>query len=95
MLTGDPVDRVRKLTERDGKDIVLTGSITLAHTLITAGLVDEFRLFVYPAVQGRGRRLFPDGWASSRLRPLRVVPFRNGVTLMTYGVNDAPAGTAG
>ena len=95
VLTGDPVERVRELKEQDGKDIVLTGSITLAHTLITAGLVDEFRLFVYPAVQGRGRRLFPDGWEASRLRPLRVVPFRNGVTLMTYGVSAAPEGTAG
>ena len=95
MFIGDPVDRVRELKELDGKDIVLTGSITLAHTLIGAGLVDEFRLFVYPAVQGRGRRLFPDGWETSRLRPLRVVPFRNGVTLMTYGVSAAPGGTAG
>lgn len=95
VLTGDPVDRVRELKEQDGKDIVLTGSITLAHTLIGAGLVDEFRLFLYPVVQGRGRRLFPDGWEASRLQPGRVVPFRNGVTLLTYRVSGARAGTAG
>jgi dihydrofolate reductase len=34
----------------------------LCHSLIEAGLVDEYRLFVYPVVQGRGRRLFPDGF---------------------------------
>ena len=38
---------------------MVTGSITLCHTLIKARLVDEYRLFVYPAVQGRGRRLLP------------------------------------
>ncbi len=61
MLAGDAVRRTAELKNEPGKDIVLTGSISLAHTLIAAGLVDEYRLFVYPAVQGRGRRLFPDG----------------------------------
>ena len=49
------------MKEQPGRDIVVTGSITLCHALIGAGLVDEYRLFVYPFVQGRGRRLFPDG----------------------------------
>lgn len=38
---------------------MLTGSITLAHLVIAEGMVDEYRMFVYPAVQGRGRRFFP------------------------------------
>src|SRR5918997_628498 len=63
VLDGDPVERVRELKQQQGADIVVTGSITLCHTLIDAGLVDEYRLFTYPAVQGRGRRLFPDGRA--------------------------------
>ena len=53
VLSGDPVESVRALKEAPGRDIVVTGSITLCHTLIEAGLVDEYRLFVYPAVQGR------------------------------------------
>ena len=61
VLTGDPVEQARALKSRPGKDIVLTGSISLAHALIGGGVVDEYRLFVYPTVQGRGRRLFPDG----------------------------------
>ena len=60
-------DRVRALKEEDGGDIVVTGSLTpRARRVIEAGLVDEYRLFVYPAVQGRGRRLFPDGYARER-----------------------------
>jgi dihydrofolate reductase len=62
VLSGEPVEQIGALKEQPGQDIVVTASITLCHTLIRAGLVDEYRLFVYPAVQGRGRRLFPDGF---------------------------------
>jgi dihydrofolate reductase len=68
VLSGDPVDDVRALKDQPGQDIVVTGSITLCHTLIGAGLVDEYRLFVYPVVQGRGRRLFPEGFECPKLR---------------------------
>ena len=61
-----------------------TGSIRLTHALIRAGLVDEYRLFVYPAVQGRGRRLFPDGYEASGLRLLESRAFRSGITLQRY-----------
>jgi dihydrofolate reductase len=63
---------------------VLTGSIRLAHTMIEAELVDEYRLFVYPTVQGRGRRLFPDGYEVSRLRLLDSKAFRSGIILQRY-----------
>jgi dihydrofolate reductase len=86
VLTGDPVEQTKKLKAQPGKDIVLTGSIRLAHALIAARLVDEYRLFVYPTVQGGGRRLFPDGAAFPRLA--LVAPpkaFTSGVTLLRYG----------
>jgi dihydrofolate reductase len=85
VLTGDPVEQTNALKSQPGKDIVLTGSISLAHTLIEAGAVDEYRLFVYPTVQGRGRRLFPDGTAIptlSLVEPPRS--FRSGITLLRY-----------
>jgi len=85
VIAADPVDRIDDLKRQPGKDIVLTGSITLAHTVIAAGLVDEYRLFVYPAIQGRGRRLFPDGFAISRLRLVEsAVSFRSGISLLRY-----------
>ncbi len=84
VLTGDPVEQVRALKEQRGTDIVVTGSITLCHTLIAAGLVDEYRLFTHPAVQGGGRRLFPDGAAPDRLRLVECRGFRNGVTYARY-----------
>jgi len=38
---------VHDLKQQDGLDIVVTSSITLTHALIEAGLVAEYRLFVY------------------------------------------------
>ncbi|MGW5364958.1 dihydrofolate reductase family protein [Actinopolymorpha pittospori] len=84
ILSGDPVDEVRALKAEPGADIVITGSITLCHTLIQAGLVDEYRLFVYPVVQGRGRRLFPEGFEVPALRLLDAKIFRSGITFSRY-----------
>jgi dihydrofolate reductase len=84
VLRGDAVDEVRALKQQEGQDIVLTGSIRLSHALLAAGLVDEYRLFTYPAVQGGGRRLFPDGQKIPRLRLLEARSFRNGVALTRY-----------
>ena len=87
VLTGDPIERTTELKSQPGKDIVLTGSISLAHALIAGGVVDEYRLFVYPAVQGRGRRLFPDGTPIPKLALVEPPKsFRSGITLLRYAV---------
>ena len=84
ILSQDPLGKIRELKERPGQDIVVTGSITLCHSLIAAGLVDEYRLFVYPVVQGRGRRLFPDGFEVPQLTLLESKAFHSGVTFSRY-----------
>lgn len=84
VLSGDPVEEVQGIKEATGNDIVLTGSITLTHALIAAGLIDEYRLCVYPVVQGRGRRLFPDGYEIPRLRLVDTRSFVSGITLLVY-----------
>ena len=85
VLTGDAVEQATALKTQPGEDIVLTGSISLAHALIGGGVVDEYRLFVYPTVQGRGRRLFPDGTAIGKLTPVEPPKsFRSGITLLRY-----------
>jgi dihydrofolate reductase len=84
ILSGDAVEETRALKEKPGRDIVVTGSITLCYTLIEAALVDEYRLFVYPVVQGRGRRLFPDGFELPKLELLESKAFASGVTYSRY-----------
>lgn len=79
ILAGDPVAEVQELLGRPGDaEVVVTGSITLTHALVAAGIVTGYRLWTYPHVQGRGRRLFPEG-VSQRLRLKEQLAFDTGV----------------
>jgi len=89
ILSGDPIEEVRRLKDADRDDISLTGSITLAHAVLAAGLVDEIRLLVFPAVQGRGRGLVAEGTAFPRLELLESQTFHSGVVLLRYAVGGA------
>ena len=84
VLRGALLDEVRALKSDAGKDIVTTGSITLVRDLVAAGVVDEYRLFLYPVMAGRGRRLFPDAMEVARLTLVETRPFRSGVVLLRY-----------
>lgn len=85
IIDSDPVAAVAALKEQPGQDIVVTGSIRLCHDLIEAGIVDQYRLFVYPTVQGRGRRLFPDGCEIPELTLLESEIFQSGIAYLRYG----------
>ncbi|MET0703804.1 MAG: dihydrofolate reductase family protein [Mycobacterium sp.] len=84
VLSGDPMAAVRELKSLAGKDIVVTGSITLTHALVAEGLVDEYRLSIYPAVQGRGRGLFPAGGVQTLELDGPPMSFRSGIVLLRY-----------
>jgi dihydrofolate reductase len=86
VLSGDPLEEVRSLKNGGDGDLVVTGSITLTHALFDAGLVDEVRLFVYPAIQGRGRGLVDESISLYGLTLLESRSFRGGVTLLRYAV---------
>jgi dihydrofolate reductase len=64
LLQGDLVDEVAKETG----DLVVIGSVGIARALGRHGLVDEYRLLVFPTVTGAGRRLFDDVPAPVDLR---------------------------
>ena len=83
VLRGPVVDEVTSLKSAPGKDIVVTGSISLVHALNAAGLVDEYRLFVHPVVIGGGRRLFADG-QDAGLRLIEARAFGSGIALLRY-----------
>jgi dihydrofolate reductase len=86
VLRGPLAEEIPRLKEQPGRDIVTSGSISLVHGLIAERLVDEYRLFVYPVVVGRGARLFTEGASVPDLELADSRTFTSGVALLTYRV---------
>lgn len=86
-VDGPVEDFVRDLKAGDGGDIGVHGSISLAASLLDAGLVDELRLLVAPTVVGPGRRLFRDK-ARHPLELLGSAATTTGGLLVHYRVTD-------
>ena len=84
VLRGAVLDEVSRLKSQSGRDIVATGSMMLVRDLIAGGIVDEYRLFVYPVVLGRGQRLFAGATEAPRLELIETRPFRSGIVLLRY-----------
>lgn len=83
-IGGDVVDGVRRLKASDGPVLHVWGSSELLQTLIAAELVDEYRLWVFPLVLGKGKRLFENGVPPRRLSLVATRSTPSGVLLNTY-----------
>lgn len=68
MIDGDLISEVERL--RGERDVIVIGSVGVVRTLMEHNLVDEYRLLVFPAVVGSGRRLFTSPAGASDLRLL-------------------------
>jgi dihydrofolate reductase len=84
-VLGGPLSHdVGALKEQSGKDIVVSGSLTLTEALLRERLVDEYRLFVYPVVRGHGRRLFESDGDLRRLQLAETRSTSSGVVFLRY-----------
>jgi dihydrofolate reductase len=90
LLSGDVASGVAELKRQPGRYLLKYGTGSLDRTLMEAGLVDEFRIWLVPVTNAPGQRLFEhvDG-ASLVLTGTRA--FSNGVVVLTY----VPAELAG
>jgi dihydrofolate reductase len=84
LLEGDAADAAARLKDERDEDIVVLGSGELIRSLMARDLVDEYLLLVHPLVLGQGRRLFPDGGPSARLRLTDAVTTTKGVVIARY-----------
>ncbi len=80
LLHGDVAQAVAELKERVEGEIQVTGSGDLIQTLLTADLVDEYRLWVFPVLLGTGKRLF-GGTIPRALRLADTRTFATGVAV--------------
>ena len=82
LLTG--LDQVAKLKDQPGKDIAMSGSITLVGSLLREGLLDELSLLVSPVVLGKGKRLYEDAANPVGLQLIESRTLDNGVLALRY-----------
>lgn len=88
LLDGDVVSAIAALKARPGPDLQIIGSGNLIQTLQAASLIDEFNLWTFPVVLGRGKRLFEHGARPCALRLVASKVSTTGVVMSTY----VPAG---
>jgi dihydrofolate reductase len=74
VVSGDLADAVAEIKERHDGDVVVHGSARLVQGLLETGLVDEYRLMVFPVVLGGGKRLFGETGAPAGLRLAATKP---------------------
>ena len=84
LLVGDVPSAVERLKREHEGSFLIMGSAQLIHSLVPHGLIDEYRLAIYPLIVGGGVRLFPDGGQIHRLQLVEAKPTTKGVILATY-----------
>jgi dihydrofolate reductase len=92
-LDGGLVEFARDLKRRQGGDVGIHASISVAQALLAAGVVDELRLVIAPRIAGHGRRLL-DGVPSMRLESIGCEVTPTGYLLAGYRVLGEGAETA-
>jgi dihydrofolate reductase len=83
LLRADLTRHVAELKQQPGNYLLKYGTGPLDRTLVSHGLIDEFRIWVVPVTNGPGQRLFED-LADTSLVLIDVRTFDSGVILLTY-----------
>lgn len=92
---GDTADEIAALKAESGKDLLAIGGAGFLNSLIRLGLVDEYRLWVLPAVTGAGAALVPPLDEPLDLRFIESRVFPSGVLELVYARADRSADAAG
>jgi dihydrofolate reductase len=84
IIGGDLATEIARLKAQPGKDILAHGGAGFARALITANLIDEYRLVTHPVVLGRGLPIFSDIAAARDLELLESRSFPKGAIANVY-----------
>jgi dihydrofolate reductase len=84
LIEPDVPEGMRALKAEDGPELQVHGSANLIQTLLEHGLVDEFRLKIFPLVLGRGKRLFGGGTVPAGLELVSSQTLASGVIVANY-----------
>ena len=85
LVDQDPVEAVRSMKEEGTRPLRTIGSLTLCRSLLEAGLVDRFRVVVFPVITGStGRERIYDGYPDVGLEMVASRTFDGGLQLLEY-----------
>ncbi|MEV7605637.1 dihydrofolate reductase family protein [Paenarthrobacter sp. NPDC089322] len=96
LVSGDAVEAVREMKRNRPGPFSTLGSLSLCRSLLSAGLVDRFRLVVFPVITGvTGRERIYDGYPDISLEMVDSRIFDGRLQLLEYvpTVLDGPPGT--
>jgi dihydrofolate reductase len=83
LIKGDVGEEIGKLKQESGNGLLQYGVGELTHTMLKHGLVDEFRIMIYPFIFGEGPRIF-ERMGISTLNLLETKVFSSGVIALHY-----------
>ena len=98
LVTQDPVAAVREMKAEAAKPMRTIGSLTLCRSLLKAGLVDRFRVVVFPVITGStGRERIYDGYPDVALDMISSRTFDGRIQLLEYvpAILAGPPGSSG
>jgi dihydrofolate reductase len=94
----DAVEAAQDMKRRDGQHLRTLGSLSLSRSLLAAGLVDRFRVVVFPVITGAsGKDRIFDGYPDIALDLVNQRTFDGRLQLLEYvpTVLDGPPGAGG
>lgn len=80
------IEDIAALKQQPGKDLYLIGGARTTASLLDAGLVDEFRLIVYPLIAGGGKALFAEMVRRHGLELRKVQQLHDGRVSLIYAI---------
>jgi dihydrofolate reductase len=84
LAKGDLTNEINRLKRTKGRDIIAYGGISFLTSLIKAGLVDEYNLFINPVILGSGLSIFHNPENDLKLDLVYSTSFECGITALCY-----------
>ena len=84
LIREDVAQEVSRLKRQPGKEILIFGSADLARKLMEHGLIEDYRLMVFPIVLGSGKRLCNNGLDTTVLELVDTNTFGSGAVVLIY-----------
>ncbi|HEY9293281.1 MAG TPA: dihydrofolate reductase family protein [Microlunatus sp.] len=85
LVRGDAVEAVREIKAETDGELHTLGSVSLCRSLLDAGLVDRFRVVVFPVITGAtGQERIYDDYPDVKLEQVESHAFEGGLQLLEY-----------